>query len=282
MIIHLQQVSLRYGREEPVLEQVDLRMPGGGIVGLAAPNGVGKTSLFKMLVGLRYPNSGKIEVMGQDPTKRSASFLQQVYFLPAEPNLPAWTPAKIGRVQGAFYPSFSNEVYKECLGDFQVDPNRPLGKLSFGQQRRVQLAFALGVRTPLLLLDEPTIGLDVNGKDQFRRSLIKATEAGQTVMLATHLLNEVGPVLDRLVVLHKRQVWAHVDLSEASKTYSYHHSSYPPQAGTNAFGRRVPGGWHIVRADGGPSSAQPDLETLYLGLTDGNLVDPTFQSSIDV
>lgn len=282
MIIELNKVSLRYGKESPVLEELSLRMDGGGIVGLCAPNGVGKTSLLKMLMGLRYPTTGSLKVMGYDPTQRPTALLEQAYFLPADPNLPAWTPRKIGKVLGSFYPNFDPEIYQECIDDFQVDPDRVLSKLSFGQQRRVQLAFALGVRTPLLLLDEPTIGLDVNGKDQFRRSLIKATEAGQTVILATHLLNEVGPVLDQLLVLHQRQVWAHVNLEEANKIYSYHHSSYPPPEGTNSFGRRVPGGWHIVRADGGPSSAQPDLETLYLGLTDGNLVDPTFKSSIDV
>ncbi|MEL6276746.1 MAG: ABC transporter ATP-binding protein, partial [Bacteroidota bacterium] len=275
MIIQINNLQLAYGRGAPVLENLNLTLEPGGICALAAPNGEGKTSLFKIMVGLRFADKGQVDVMGYNPASRPVELLRQAYFLPAEPSLPAWSPKRIGKYYGPFYPNFSRELYYQCLMDFKVDPDRPLNKLSFGQQRRVQLAFALAVKTPLLLLDEPTLGLDIAGKDQFRRSLIQATEDGQTVIIATHLLNEVEPVLDQLMILHQRQIWSHLDLAKANEVYSYHLSSRPPENGTNSFGRRVPGGWLIVKADGGQSSAQPDIETLYLALTEGNLVDPT-------
>lgn len=282
MIIQINNLKVAYGNEHPVLENLSLSLQEGGICALAAPNGEGKTTLLKVIAGLRFPNQGDVSVMGYNPAQRTPAMLQQLYFLPAEPSLPAWTPKRIGKYYGPFYPNFSRELYYQCLRDFRVDPERPLGKLSFGQQRRVQLAFALAVKSPLLLLDEPTLGLDIAGKDQFRRSLIQATEDGQTVIIATHLLNEVEPVLDQLMILHQRQIWSHLNLQEAASVYSYHLSSRPPEANTNSFGRRVPGGWLIVKADGGPSTAQPDLESLYLALTEGNLVDPTLKSSLHV
>ncbi|MEM9836052.1 MAG: ABC transporter ATP-binding protein [Bacteroidota bacterium] len=280
MIVRINNLSVSYGSDQPVLESLDMQLDRGGICALAAPNGEGKTTLMKVIAGLRFADRGEVNTLGFAPHQRHPDLLSQVYFLPAEPSLPAWTPKRIGKVYGPFYPNFSRELYFQCLMDFKVDPDRPLGKLSFGQQRRVQLAFALAVKTPLLLLDEPTLGLDIAGKDQFRRSLIQATEDGQTVLIATHLLNEVEPVLDQLMILHQRQIWSHIDLAQAAETYSYHLSSRPPKSDTNSYGRRVPGGWLVVKADGSESTAQPDIETLYLALTEGNLVDPTLKSSL--
>lgn len=282
MALRINNLSVAYGNDRPVLDQLSMKLTAGGICALAAPNGEGKTTLMKVIAGLRFADRGVVNTLGFDPSKRQPAFLEQLYFLPAEPSLPAWTPKRIGKVYGPFYPNFSNELYYQCLMDFRVDPDRQLDKLSFGQQRRVQLAFALAVKTPLLLLDEPTLGLDIAGKDQFRRSLIQATEEGQTVLMSTHLLNEVEPVLDQLMILHQRQIWAHVDLTAAQQIYSYHLSSRAPDPDSNSYGRRVPGGWLVIKADGGPSTARPDIETLYLALTEGNLVDPTLKSSLHV
>lgn len=282
MIIRINNLSVAYGNNSPVLDQLSLNLKSGGISALAAPNGEGKTTLLKVICGLRFAGQGTVSTLDQDPAKRQADFLEQVYYLPAEPSLPTWTPKKIGATYGSFYPNFSTELYCQCLSDFNVDPEKSLSKLSFGQQRRVQLAFALAVKTPLLLLDEPTLGLDIAGKDQFRRSLMQATEDGQTVLIATHLLQEVEPVLDELIILHQRQIWAHVDLIEAQRTYSFHLSSRAPEPATNSYGRRVPGGWLVVKADGGPSTARPDIESLYLALTEGNIVDPSLKSALHV
>lgn len=277
-MIHIKDLRLSYTDTEPVLENLQLHLEKGGIYALAAPNGEGKTSLLKSLAGLRFPDAGQLSVLGFEPAKREVGFLQQLYFLPSEPSLPAWSPAKIGHIYGAFYPNFSKIQYEKLLDDFKITPNKSMKNLSFGQQRRVQLAFALAVKTPILLLDEPTLGLDIAGKDQFRRSLIQATEEGQLVIIATHLLMEIEPVLEELLILHQRQIWSQISLSRAAAVFSYHLSSRPPVPDTNSYGRRVPGGWLIIKADGSPSTARPDIETLYLGLTEGNLVDPSWQS----
>lgn len=276
MIAHLNQVRLSYPKKwtgrQPVLKGVDLELPPGRITALAAPNGEGKTSLLKVLAGLRFADSGRVTVLERDPARRPVDLLRRLYFLPAKPSLPDWTPARIGRIYGAFYPTFDEETFGRCLTDFSLDPDRSLAELSFGQQRRAQLAFALATRTKLLLLDEPTLGLDVAGKDQFRRSLIQATEEGQTVLIATHQLTEVEPVLDDLLILRDGVIAAHLSIATAYEQLAFDLVSSAPEPFVGSYVRRVPGGHLLVRPrEGRSGNARPDLETLYLALTEGNL-----------
>lgn len=274
MIINTTQLRHRYGRGEEILQGVNLSISETGITGLCAPNGEGKTTLMKILAGLQFPSVGEVTVLGQNPAQRPLDLLQRLYFLGSEPYFPKWSPQKIADHYGPLYPNFNQDLFKEVLEDFRVDPAKRLDKVSFGQKRRAQLAFALATRTQILLLDEPTTGLDIQGKDQFRKSLIAGTEAGQTIIIATHLLGEIEPVLDHVLLLKGGQIDAHLALSTAQRFYSFNLTTSPLPYGDKGFARRVPGGWLTVHADGRPSTAAFDLETLYLALTESGLPQP--------
>lgn len=275
MIINTTQLRHRYGRGEEILRGVNLSISETGITGLCAPNGEGKTTLMKILAGLQFPSAGEVTVLGQNPAQRPLDLLQRLYFLGSEPYFPKWSPLKIADHYGPLYPNFNQDLFEEILEDFRVDPSKRLDKVSFGQKRRAQLAFALATRTQILLLDEPTTGLDIQGKDQFRKSLIAGTEAGQTIIIATHLLGEIEPVLDHVLLLKDGMIDAHLALSAAQRFYSFNLTTAPLPYGDKGFARRVPGGWLTVHSDGRPSTAAFDLETLYLALTEGGLPQPT-------
>lgn len=275
MIITTTQLRHRYEREKEILSGVNLTISEAGITGLCAPNGEGKTTLLKIIAGLQFPSAGEVTVLGQNPAKRPLDLLQRLYFLGSEPYFPKWSPQKIADHYGVLYPNFNQELFGEILEDFRVDPAKRLDKVSFGQKRRAQLAFALATRTQILLLDEPTTGLDIQGKDQFRRSLIAGTEAGQTIIIATHLLSEIEPVLDHVLLLKNGQIESHLPLAAAHQYYSFNLTTTTPAYGDKGYARRVPGGWLTVHADGRPSTAAFDLETLYLALTEGGLSQPT-------
>lgn len=273
MTIEARGITHRYGRQE-VLRGIDLKIDRPGISGLCAPNGEGKTTLMKLIAGLQFPTTGTLNVLGQNPSDRPLDLLQRLYFLPSEPYTPKWTPAKIKQYYAGFYPNFDDELYQENLDAFRVDSHKTLDKVSFGQKRRAQLSFALATRAQILLLDEPTIGLDIQGKDQFRRSLIAGTEAGQTIIIATHLLMEIENVLDHLLLLQGGKIRGHVSIERAAKFYSFNLSPVKPPYGDKGYARRVPGGWITVHTDGRPSNTGLEMETLYLALTDGKLVLP--------
>lgn len=275
MIIQTRQLRHRYERDQYVLKGVDLSISATGITGLCAPNGEGKTTLMKLFAGLQFPSAGEVTILGQNPAKRPLDLLQRLYFLSSEPYFPKWSPQKIAEHYGPLYPNFNQELFQEILVDFRVDPTKRLDKVSFGQKRRAQLAFALATRTQILLLDEPTIGLDIQGKDQFRRSLIAGTEAGQTIIIATHLLAEIEPVLDHVLLLKDGRIATHLALDAAQQFYSFNLTTLPLPYGDKGYARRVPGGWLTVHTDGRSSNAAFDLETLYLALTEGDLPHPT-------
>ncbi|MFT5999393.1 MAG: ABC-2 type transport system ATP-binding protein [Neolewinella sp.] len=273
MIIEANNLNHSYGSLE-VLDGVSFTIQQAGITGLCAPNGEGKTTLLKLIAGLQFPTSGTIAALGQTPRDRPLDLLQRLYFLPSEPYFPKWSPQRIAKYYASFYPNFNHELFEETLQAFRVEANKPLNRVSFGQKRRAQLAFALATRTQILLLDEPTIGLDIQGKDQFRRSLIAGTEAGQTIIIATHLLSEIEPVLDHVLLLNGGRIDAHLAIDVAQRFYSFNLSTQPLPYGDKGYARRVPGGWLTVHTDGRPGTAAFDLETLYLALTDGSLDHP--------
>jgi ABC-2 type transport system ATP-binding protein len=274
MILQANSIHHTYGSGQETLKGVNLTIKQSGITGLCAPNGEGKTTLLKLIAGLQFPSSGDINVLGQTPSSRPLDLLQRLYFLPSDPFFPKWTPRKVAAYYGPFYPNFNNQLFLETLNDFRADPDKSLDKVSFGQKRRAQLAFALATRTQMLLLDEPTTGLDIQGKDQFRRALIAGTEAGQTIIIATHLLSEISPVLDHVLVLNQGKIHAHLPLELAQRFYSFNLTTQPLPYGDKGYARRVPGGWLTVHADGRQGNAAFDLETLYLALTDGGLPQP--------
>ncbi|MEL7161818.1 MAG: ATP-binding cassette domain-containing protein, partial [Bacteroidota bacterium] len=136
MILQAKNLTHRYGRGEPVLRGVDLRIEQTGITGLCAPNGEGKTTLLKLFAGLQFPTGGALSVLGQTPAERPLDLLQRIYYLPSEPYFPKWTPRQIARTYAPLYPNFNQDLFQEILEDFRVDPTRRLDKVSFGQKRR--------------------------------------------------------------------------------------------------------------------------------------------------
>ncbi|MGB3548937.1 MAG: ABC transporter ATP-binding protein [Saprospiraceae bacterium] len=272
-MIRFTDISLAYGSGPPVLRDFSLDLPGGGITGLLGPNGTGKTTLLKLICGLRFPDQGSVTTLGHTPRQRPVELLERLYFLPAENPLPDWTAEKLADYYGPFYPTFSTELYRELLEEFSAAGRGKMSRLSFGQKRRAQICFTLATRVPLLLLDEPTIGLDVQGQEQFRRSLIRATDEEQTVLIATHQLGQIAPVLDHLVVMRDTTDVARLDLAELETRYIFRLETSRPPVAHGLYQRRVPGGWLTVRpADRpGPAANAPgDLETLYLALSDAD------------
>ena len=275
MILRAEGLTYRYERGQDLLRGIDLTIGEGGITALCAPNGEGKTTLLKLIAGLRFPRAGKLEVLGHDPAHRPLDLQQRMYFLATEPYFPDWSSRRIGDHYGRLYPNFDEGLFLDTLDTFGLDPDRPLRKVSFGQKRRAQLSLALATRTQLLLLDEPTTGLDIEGKEQFRRALVAGTEAGQTVLLATHLLEEISPVIDNLLILRNGRTDTHVDLMAARDYLSFNVVTQQPPYSDTGYHRRIPGGWLTIHADGRPSGAEFHLESLYLALVSGKVKLPT-------
>lgn len=168
-MITLKDVSFGYEHRKPVLDKIDLGVDSGRIYGLLGKNGEGKTTLLRLLSGLLFPDKGSCQVCDAEPSKRKAAFLQQIFLLPEEITLPDVTGFQYIKMYAPFYPSFSQDILKVCIESFEVDFSIRLPKMSLGQKKKVAITLALAAHTLLLLMDEPTNGLDIPSKSTFRK-----------------------------------------------------------------------------------------------------------------
>ena len=212
-MIHVQGLEFGYTRSRKVFRGLGLELGQGSIMGLLGRNGEGKTTLLKLLTGQLLRQSVELEVLGHAPKRRQVSFLQQVYLLPEEVVVPSISIAKFFEVNGAFYPSYDAALGHELLQIFSLSPEMNLKKISQGQKKKALIAFALALRVPLLLMDEPTNGLDIPSKSEFRRVLAQYTSEEQTI-ISTHQVRDLEQIIDSVLVLEQGAIICQATVSE--------------------------------------------------------------------
>ena len=215
-MIHVQGLEFGYKRSRKVFRGLGLELGQGSITGLLGRNGEGKTTLLKLLTGQLLRQSGQLEVLGHDPKRRQVPFLQQVYLLPEEVTVPSISIAKFFEVNGAFYPNYDAALGRELLQIFSLSPEMNLKKISQGQKKKALIAFALALRVPLLLMDEPTNGLDIPSKSEFRRVLAQYTSDEQTIIISTHQVRDLEQIIDSVLVLEQGAIICQATGSEVA------------------------------------------------------------------
>lgn len=193
-------VSLGYSQDR-VFENLNLDLPSGNLYGLLGLNGVGKTSLLKLWAGALLPSSGELTVLGHVPGHREVDFLKQVQFVAEDP----WFSPQSGlawvRRQLPFRPGWDSQLFGTYSELLEVDPKKNLAKMSYGQRKKFALAAALSSGASLILLDEPTNGLDIPSKAQFRKALSLANQPDKTIVVSTHQVRDLEMLLDPLIVI---------------------------------------------------------------------------------
>lgn len=206
-MIEIQNLSFRYSRKKQwVLDDFSLSVGDGGIYGLLGPNGVGKSTLLCLISGLLTPTQGECLINGENSRLRNPSTLRSVFLVPEEFEFPAITLQKYVQLHSVFYPDFDHEDLRNNLVLFGLEDDMNLGALSMGQRKKVMLAFALACNTQIVLMDEPTNGLDIPGKTLFRRLISgKATE-NRLFIISTHQVRDIDSLLDHILIMNQRQV----------------------------------------------------------------------------
>ena len=206
-MIHFEKVDFSYSPKVKLLSDLNLQFEPGHIHGLLGKNGEGKSTLLKLIAGLLFPQRGKLDVMGFTPAKRYPEMLRDVYFLPEE--LPHYTLsiAQFEQVYAPFYPNFSAELFDACLKEFEIlSKDWKMNKLSFGQKKKIIVAFGLATRTKILLMDEPTNGLDIPSKGQFRRMVASAMDENRCIIISTHQVRDLDSLIDNLVIMDNHEI----------------------------------------------------------------------------
>lgn len=213
-MIILKELSFSYSRKKEVLDRINLEVGSGHICGLLGKNGEGKTTLLNLLSGQIFPDQGSCLVLEEIPSERNARFLQQIFLLPEEISMPEVTAIEYIKMYAPFYPTFRDDICKACVESFEINLSDRLSKMSQGQRKKVAITLALAAHTPLLLMDEPTNGLDIPSKATFRRLVASLIDDNQTVIISTHQVRDLESLIDTVLILDQRQILLNKTLNE--------------------------------------------------------------------
>ena len=213
-MIDISNVTFEYRKGKPVLKDFSLSFPQGGVYGLLVKNGTGKSTLLYLISGLLRPRHGEVRVDGMLSANRQPEMLREIFLVPEEYDLPSVSLKSYTRALKSFYPRFSDELLRKCIEVFDLEMDMQLGTLSMGQKKKVYMCVALATGTRVLLMDEPTNGLDILSKSQFRKAVVQGMEEDKTVLVSTHQVHDVERLLDHVTIINGNQVLLHGPLNE--------------------------------------------------------------------
>ncbi|WP_298313389.1 ATP-binding cassette domain-containing protein [uncultured Aquimarina sp.] len=216
-MIKIQNLRFRYPKSKVILDDVSLSFESGNIYGLFGRNGEGKSTLMKIMTGLLFPKGGSCQVFGENVSRKHIRCLQEVFFIPEDFELAALKISKYEEVNSVFYPQFSKEQFYELIKEFHLSPDENIATLSFGQKKKVLIAFGIATNTKLLLMDEPTNGLDIPSKSQFRKIIAKVADQGKCIVIATHQVRDLHSLINHLMILDQSKVVFDESLFEVSE-----------------------------------------------------------------
>ena len=205
-MIHLDRVSFGYSKKKKLFENLSLTLESGHIYGLLGKNGAGKSSLLRNIVGLLFPVDGHITVVGHEPRKRLPAFLQDVFFIPEEIYLPSVTIKKYVEMLAPFYPKFDEEQFESYIAEMDLPEGNKLTGMSYGQKKKFLIAFALSTNTRVLIMDEPTNGLDIPSKSQFRKLVSTNLDKNRLFLISTHQVRDLDNLIDSIIILENSQI----------------------------------------------------------------------------
>jgi ABC-2 type transport system ATP-binding protein len=261
-MIDLKNLGFRYSRKgEALFSDLNLHVPAGTICGMLGANGAGKSSLLKLIAGLSFPQAGQCRVLGHEPAKREPAFLADIFLLPEEFELPAFDAATYERRFGSLYPRFDPQLLGRLLADLQVSRRQKLHTLSLGQKKKFLLAFGIATQASLLVLDEPTNGLDIPSKSQFRKLLIDHFQPGRSFLISTHQAHDLQGLIDSVMVLARGQILLHATVEALESRL---HVSVEPLPPIDAlYAEQTLEGFRVVRSNPGVRESRLDLELMF-------------------
>ena len=265
-MVRIRNLDFGYSRRVPLFTNLHLSLDRGHIYGLLGKNGAGKTTLLKNMVGLAFPWAGTCLIDEQPAAARQPAVLEDLFFLPEEVHVPALTAEQFVAHTAGFYPRFNAEELYEYLQELEVPLGARMDKFSHGQQKKFMIAFALAANTGLLVLDEPTNGLDIPSKVQFRKILASALSEARCMVISTHQVRDLESLIDTVVVVHNREIVLNQEIDQLAERLSF----------ATGAAAEAPGAFHLGTSVRGPVAIRPnedgaysrvDLELLFNALT---------------
>ncbi len=259
-MIQIKDLGFAYG-EKTVLKNISMNLGEGRIYGLLGENGVGKTTLLTLLCGLKKPNVGTIEIDGHNPYDRKPSFLSDQYYLSDEVAAVNMKATDYAMNYGRFWENFDINKFNEVMAVLDNDPQQKMNKMSFGQLKKTYIAFALACNAKYLFMDEPTNGLDIPSKTNFRKAVTKYTREDSVILISTHQVRDLENIIDPIIILDRQDVLLNATIEEISSKLWFDYSSDKIEGAL--FSEMIPGGNIQVTLNRTGEESKVNIEALF-------------------
>lgn len=261
-MVKIKNLSFGYGKEK-LFTALEVELVPGNIYGLLGRNGAGKTTLLKLISGLRFPQDGECRVLNYIPQKRLPGMLEELYFIPEEFFVPPISMGAYEKIYAPFYPRFDRKALADYLKEFDLDSKKKLTELSYGQKKKFLLAFGIATNCRLCLLDEPTNGLDIPSKSQFRKILASALTDDRIIFVSTHQVRDMENLIDPIIILEDGQIIFNRYIHDISRHLIIQMEHDLPLTVDVLYSAKVLGGYAVVKKNSSGEESRMDLEILF-------------------
>ncbi len=262
-MIRIENLDFWYHKKKPLFQQLRLKLETGKIHGILGKNGTGKTTLLKLLIGGLSPKSGTIKIDDQDVSNRSVGTLQNIFFLAEDYQVPSISISNYVKAYSPFYPQFNHDVIQRLLRTFELSPKSTLNTFSLGQKKKFMIAFGIACQTDYIIFDEPTNGLDIPSKSQFRKLLAAELTDKQTVLISTHQVRDLGQLLDTVVVLDEGSIIFNQGIQQIEKQLLFTKSNTALEITDALYSEKILGGHIYVSPNVQQAISEAELEVLF-------------------
>jgi ABC-2 type transport system ATP-binding protein len=262
-MIQIENLSFSYSKKQQLFDQLNLTLPAGNIYGLLGKNGAGKSTLLKIIAGLLFPNSGKLDVAGFNPKDRYSQFLSEIYLVTEEFNLPSLNIERFVSLYSPFYPRFNHILLESYINEFNLPREQNLSDMSYGQKKNFLLSFGLATDCDLLILDEPTNGLDIPSKSQFRKILANAINEDRSFIISTHQVRDMENLIDPIIIIDEGKIIFFQDHEHISKKLAFSRQAELPDNSNVVYYESSLGGYTLVKENTYMEETRMNLEMLF-------------------
>lgn len=270
-MLNVDNITFSYKRRgAPVLDHFSLSLEAGAVYGLLGKNGAGKSTLLYLIAGLLTPASGSVTFDGENTRKRLPSTLGEIFIVPEEFSFPKISLKQYVKATSGFYPNFSEEDLHRHLATFDLNPDLNLGELSMGQKKKAMMCFALACNTKLLLMDEPTNGLDIPGKSAFRRFIAQNMNDERTIIISTHQTRDIDRLIDHVVIMEKSEIILNEPMMSIASRLKFMTTTSPDLIAKALYKQPSIEGTGVVLLNDDDDETEVNLESLFeFAATDG-------------
>lgn len=263
-MVKLENLSFGYTRRQQLFNELNMNLLPGNIYGLLGKNGAGKTTLLRIVAGLSFPRSGSCLVMNHPSSQRLPDILENIYVIPEEYHLPSIRVSLYISLNAPFYKRFDHNKFKWLLDEFQLTMENKLHQLSYGQKKKFLLAFGLSTNARLLLMDEPTNGLDIPSKSQFRRVIAASMTEEQVLVISTHQVRDLENLIDPVIIIDQGRIIFNQSLERINSKLTFE----PVKEGVRSlYAEEGFGGYMGILPNTSGKETRLDLELLFNGVT---------------